>query len=78
MTQHICDETDLIALRFLQKYGPHTMGAIDGSEAFAAAWVFRTLRRAGLVSKTDFGNGRVQFALTPAGLQTLSAQGAAH
>lgn len=77
MSQHVCDKADLVALGFLQKYGPHTMGVIDTAEAAAAAWVFRRLRRAGLVSKIDYGNGHVQFAITPAGLQTLSAQGTA-
>ncbi len=57
------------ALTFLRDYGPHTMGPIEDEGAFAAAYVFMEFEKLNLVSRTDFGGGHVQFALTDAGLR---------
>lgn len=64
-------DADRLALAFLDLNGPHTMGRIDDEGAFAAALVFLDLERAGLVSRTNFGNGHLQFAITDAGRKAL-------
>jgi hypothetical protein len=64
---------DRPALEFLRDYGPHTMGTLEDEEAFAAALVFMGLERRGYVTRTDFGEGRLQYAITPAGRSLLSS-----
>jgi hypothetical protein len=54
-------------LEFLRDNGPHTMGSIDDEGALAAALVFMGLEKQGFVSRANFGGGRVQYAITPAG-----------
>ena len=65
---------DLSALLFLRDNGPHTMGAINDEGAVAAALVFIGLEHKGLVSRSDFGGGHVQYAITPAGRAALEAE----
>lgn len=61
---------DLMALRFLRDEGPHTLpNPIETEEAVCAAMIFLDLEKKGLVSRANFGNGFVQFAITPVGLE---------
>jgi hypothetical protein len=65
-------KADTLALEFLRDEGPHTMPSpLETVEAIAAAIVFLDLMKEGLVSKIDFGGGRVQFAITEAGRRRL-------
>jgi hypothetical protein len=61
-------------LEYLRDCGPHTMGTIEDEGAFAAALVFMGLARRGYVTKTDFGEGRLQYAITPSGRSLLSTE----
>jgi len=62
-----------MALSFLRDNGPHTMGPIETNEELAAAIVFVDLLGAGYVSKANFGDGFLQFAITDQGLRRLGS-----
>lgn len=63
-------EADLMALRFLRDNGPHTLpNPLETENEICAALVFFGLEKQGLVSRADFGNGFVQVAITPSGLE---------
>lgn len=65
-------EADQMALRFLDQEGPHTMpNPLDTEEAICACLIFLDLEKKGLVSRTDFGGGNVQYAITTNGRLAL-------
>lgn len=67
------DDADRMALEFLRDHGPHTMpNPLDTEEAMCPCLLFLDLEKRGLVSRTDFGGGHVQFALKPAGMAVIS------
>jgi len=68
-------DADAMALRFLRDNGPHTIGRIEDDGALAAFMCFLDLEKRGRVSRTDFGNGQVQFAITDAGRAALEQGG---
>lgn len=66
-------EADRMALQFLEDNGPHTLpNPLDTEEAMCAALVFLGLETRKLVSRTDFGGGNVQIAITDKGRLQLS------
>jgi hypothetical protein len=69
------DDADRMALQFLADNGPHTMGQINDDGAFAAAMIFFGLEKSGLVTRTNFGNGHLQFSITEAGRAALTKEG---
>jgi len=68
------NQADLMALEFLRDSGPHTMGPIEDEGAIGAMLIFLDLTKRGLVSKTDFGGGNLQFTITPAGATFSTTQ----
>lgn len=67
------DAAEQMALVFLRDGGPHTLpNPLDTEEAFCAALMFIDLERRGLASRTDFGGGNVQFAITDAGRRAIA------
>lgn len=75
MTQAITRaDAEVMALRFLKDQGPHTLpNPIDTEEAMGACLVFLGLEKKGLVQRTNFGGGFVQFALNDAGEKAIPA-----
>lgn len=73
MSEITRQDADAMALRFLRDNGPHTIGRIEDDGALAAFMCFLGLEKLGHVSRTDFGNGQVQFAITDAGRLYLKA-----
>jgi hypothetical protein len=66
------EDAERMALEFLRE-GPHTMpNPLETEAAICACLMFMDLEKRGLVSRTDFGGGNVQFALKPAGLAVIS------
>lgn len=66
------DAADQLALVFLRDGGPHTLpNPLDTEEAFFAALHLCDLERRGLASRTNFGGGHVQFAITEAGRRAI-------
>jgi len=69
------EDAELMALRFLRDGGPHTLpNPLDTEEAFCAALIFIDLEKRKLASRTNFGGGNVQFAITDAGRRALVRQ----
>lgn len=61
-------EAEQMGLRFLDQNGPHTMpNPLDSEEAICACLIFLDLEKKGLVTRTDFGGGNVQYAITDHG-----------
>lgn len=66
------EEADLMALAFLRDHGPHTMEPIEDESGLGAALIFLELERKNLVTRTDYGGGRLQFAITDVGRAALA------
>lgn len=73
ITPESITETERMALAFLAK-GPDCIGVIDTDEKLAAALVFETLRRRGLVVSTITDDGP-EYRITRDGLAALKGGG---
>ncbi|MHB9879120.1 hypothetical protein ACSMXM_05600 [Pacificimonas sp. ICDLI1SI03] len=67
-------EMDLLALEFLKRHGPHTVGLVDDDEKFAAAFVFLSLQKRGHVI-AGIGEDGPAFRITPKGVAALHREG---
>lgn len=63
-------QVDMMALRFLERGGPHCVGILDDENKMAAALLFIGLQQRGLAIAEIGENGPI-YRITPAGRSTL-------